>query len=172
MNDPRVLQALAECKPTDGPLQTKCLIWQRGSSEGYGHMHTQGKCQLAHRLAYAAVYGAIPKGMLCLHKCDTPACCNPEHLFIGTQDDNMKDMVRKGRSARRCGDACPSRIHRDKQCRGEKHPCATLTDEIVREIRASYVPRKVSCRKLGEKYGVSLQTVYRAVMGKTWTHVV
>jgi hypothetical protein len=81
-----------------------CWIWTGAfNSNGYGHIFTGSdgratKTQLAHRLIYEMKYGAIPEGMNVCHKCDVPACCNPDHLFVGTQADNLRDMRNKGRN--------------------------------------------------------------------------
>jgi len=72
------------------------------NNKGYGQiqlsMNNTKKCVLAHRYSYEAFNGPIPKGMFVLHSCDTPSCCNPDHLSIGTHEDNMRDCVSKGRS--------------------------------------------------------------------------
>jgi hypothetical protein len=65
--------------------------------QGYGHTHYRGKSIYTHRLLYILTYGEIPEGLCCLHKCDNPSCCNPEHLFLGTMADNMHDRDMKGR---------------------------------------------------------------------------
>lgn len=79
-----------------------CWEWQGYlKKDGYGYvMGDDGKNLLAHRVAYELSYGEMIKGLLVCHKCDNPKCCNPNHLFLGTHQDNMDDMVRKGRSAR------------------------------------------------------------------------
>jgi hypothetical protein len=66
---------------------------------------------LAHRLAFLMHYGNIPNSMHVLHRCDNPPCINPQHLFLGTNQDNMDDMVRKGRSAIRFGKDNPNWRH-------------------------------------------------------------
>ena len=66
---------------------------------GYTQIRIGKKKYHMHRLSFEIHKGKIPKGMLILHTCDTPACCNPEHLWYGTQSDNMKDCYAKGRSA-------------------------------------------------------------------------
>jgi hypothetical protein len=96
-----------------------CWIW-RGTRhcQGYGSFGYKGKSMLAHRLMWEVLKGPIPKGMFLLHKCDTPLCVNPDHLFLGTQLDNMRDSRRK-----------------DRMCRGDRHPCHKLTDSDIAEIR-------------------------------------
>ncbi len=70
-----------------------------GRADGHdrGQVHIRYKNQYAHRVAYELATGPIPEGMVVCHRCDTPACINPDHLFVGTQQDNIADMHRKGR---------------------------------------------------------------------------
>lgn len=82
---------------------TGCQLWtgsttSRSVGKGYGVIKVSGRMCLAHRISYSANVGAIPEGMLVCHKCDTPACVNPDHLFVGTHSDNNRDTVKKGRS--------------------------------------------------------------------------
>lgn len=84
---------------------TGCHLWTGAMNQhGYGTVKERGRSRLAHRVAWIQAYGAIPKGAgyhgICvLHRCDTPACCNPKHLFLGTQRTNMSDCRAKGRFA-------------------------------------------------------------------------
>ena len=76
-----------------------CWIWTgRKNSKGYGVVKILYKRYFTHRKAWELAYGPIPEGMNVLHKCDTPACGRPTHLFLGTQEDNMHDMKKKGRA--------------------------------------------------------------------------
>lgn len=82
-----------------GPLETECWIWTGQLDQtGYGVLKYHQKAYKAHRAMWALRNGPIPEGKYACHKCDTPACINPEHIFIGTQGDNMKDAKRKGRT--------------------------------------------------------------------------
>jgi hypothetical protein len=81
----------------------ECWLWQGGTNgNGYGHVSGRWKGKyrawLVHRLSYEIAYGPIPEGMCVCHRCDTPRCANPAHLFLGTQSDNHKDMENKGRA--------------------------------------------------------------------------
>lgn len=75
-----------------------CQLWLAGTNRhGYGRVWLDGGPELAHRVAYEEANGPIPEGLKVLHKCDVPACVNPNHLKLGSQSDNMADMVGKGR---------------------------------------------------------------------------
>lgn len=75
-----------------------CRVWPLAKTHnGYGLVGYQGAQLRAHRLAWVLTHGEIPDGMMVLHKCDNPPCCNPDHLFLGTQMDNMRDRHEKGR---------------------------------------------------------------------------
>ena len=77
---------------------SECIEWEGlRNSKGYGRAWYEGKMWLAHRAAWAKVHGPIPEGMCILHRCDNPPCVNSDHLFVGTQADNIRDAQRKGR---------------------------------------------------------------------------
>lgn len=75
-----------------------CLIWLGGTTNGYGAIRTNWKFEYTHRLAWQLKNGPIPDGMYVCHRCDIRCCVNPDHLFIGTYLDNIKDMISKGRN--------------------------------------------------------------------------
>lgn len=113
----------------------------------------------AHRVAWIITHGEVPKGMLVCHKCDNPPCCNPNHLFLGTHADNVRDCVRKKRK---------NPVH------GERQWCAILSESDVREIRRRYVFRggKNSTLGLAKEFGVDRSTITAITTGRIWKHIV
>jgi hypothetical protein len=118
--------------------------------EGYPRKKINGKKQNIHRIFYEKYKGPIPQGLHVLHTCDTRACINPDHLFLGTQNDNMHDMAQKGRSTY-----------------GEKHPNAKLTESQVLEIRFMLG----TLLDIAEKYGISRNNVSLIKNRKRWKHL-
>jgi len=132
-----------------------CWEWKGyRDPHGYGRLDMPDKPMLAHRVAYLIRYGSIPDGMFVLHKCDTPRCVNPEHLFLGTQADNVADMHAKGRARKRA-------------LRGPEHGMAKLDERKVRAIRKSRLFGWV----IAEKLGISVATVSDIRTRKTWKHI-
>jgi len=144
-----------------------CLEWQGSIGEwGYGCVSYHGVTWLAHRLAYYLKHNKHPGEWLVCHHCDNPACVNPEHLFLGTNKDNMRDAKAKGRTVP------PARPSPEQQVRGERQWKARLTDAAVVDIRARYTGAYGELRALAKEYGVSAATVGHVVRGRTWRHVV
>lgn len=136
-----------------------CWLWTgRLTRTGYGNATRRNVA--AHRASYTVFVGPIPDGLCVLHKCDVRRCINPDHLFAGTQKENMHDAMRKGRLK-------PPPVHR-KAHRGEKNPRAKLKQGDVDEIRRNEL--RLSYRKLAEKYGVSKSLVRFILIGKRWAN--
>ena len=133
----------------------ECLEWQRAKdSNGYGVLRIGESQYRAHRIAWQLWMGDIPKGMVVIHKCDNRVCLDIHHLRLGTQADNMADMVAKGR-----------------QPKGESHCRAKLTEEDVRDIRRRYATGNYLQREIAKAFGVNQDTVCKIVNRKTWRHV-
>jgi len=131
-----------------------CHPWT-GSTDRDGYGIFKGDAgERAVRYAYRWYVGELAEHELVRHTCDNPPCVNPEHLVSGTPADNSFDMVDRGRSLK-----------------GVAHHRALVTEDIVRAIRASYVPRKVTLKALGSQYGLSETAVHAIVTRKTWSHV-
>lgn len=139
-------------------MPSGCIEWQGTKRNGYGRLivgsrkdHTR-RSESSHRVAYQTFVGPIPKGMWVLHKCDNPSCINPDHLFLGTRQDNVDDRERKGRNK------MPNLKH-------EKHPNSKLNWKSVHKIRALIY---VKPKELAEMFGVSRRTISDVINYKTW----
>ena len=134
-----------------------CWLWTGGTTAGgYGVSHRR----YAHRESYRLHYGEIPDGLCVLHKCDTPPCVNPRHLFLGTRTDNAADKTRKGRAALR-----PEHVRR-----GERHHQRRLTSGAVRDIRFR-AARGERPGPLAIAYAVDRSTIDDVLGRRTWRHV-
>lgn len=162
---------------------TGCWIWTAACTPtGYGAFKRRGEnveSVAAHRLAHATWSGPVG-GLLVCHRCDTPACCNPDHLFVGTESDNARDRDAKGRQAtgeRHGSRTKPERVARglrsgaytkpESRPRGEKNGRARLTLEQVRELRGAFAAGAKQ-NDLAHRYGVSRALVYYIVHNKCW----
>lgn len=131
----------------------ECWYW-KGRIEpqtGYGKFTWGGnRATSAHRFAWFATNGEIPKGMLVCHKCDNRPCCNPNHLFVGTYADNNRDMFSKGR-----GSNPPS--------------AAKSTPDLVLKIRSMWVPQKFTMSMIAKELGISFKRVESAI--RKWPNI-
>lgn len=135
--------------------ESGCWLWigaDYGNDDGYGRFCLGGRNQKAHRCSWQLYVGEIPSGMLVLHKCDTPGCVNPDHLYLGTHADNTRDKESRNRG---------------NQAKGEDHGFAKLTEQDVIEIRKS----SDSFTAIARRYGININTAWCAKTGKTWKHV-
>jgi hypothetical protein len=133
-------------------IKTGCWNWTRGKdSDGYGVTNLFGKTRKAHRVAYEAWNGKIPEGMCVCHRCDNRSCVNPEHLFLGTNRDNIDDCLKKGRWT---------------SIRGSKNPANILSEEDVLNIRRAF--GRSSGGELARAYGVTPSSICDIKRGRTW----
>lgn len=152
---------------------TGCWNWQGSiNTGGYGTLTVRGKTRTLHRLNYSRFIGKIPAGICVLHKCDNPRCCNPEHLFLGTQADNVRDMCAKGR-ARTASTAYPPELGlwKPKREPGFKYYTPKshklkLSETQKTEIREKYNTKKYQQNTLAREYGVSNTQIHNIVRGK------
>lgn len=138
-------------------LRTGCWLWtasKLSGQAGYGGFargHRQST--MAHHVAWELAYGPIPAGMLVLHRCDVRLCVRPDHLFLGTQLDNVRDRDAKGRAAH-----------------GEAHHHAKLTDQAISDIRARW-HAGITQAALALEYGVRVPTIANIVHRRSWRHL-
>jgi hypothetical protein len=132
----------------------QCWEWQGSIAKtGYGRISVNAGRMLAHRASYLIHYGILPDELEVCHRCDNRPCVNPEHLFLGTHQDNMTDASKKGRT------------HPGEQTYGAK-----LNDEAIRLIREAYRNGELQ-RVLAERYGVASSAISMIVNRNTWKHV-
>lgn len=139
-----------------------CWYWTAGvNTGGYGRIFIKkigGKKErmLAHRLSFLLYKGEISQGLLVCHSCDNPLCVNPDHLFLGTQLDNVRDRDNKGRR--------PAPI-------GSKNNSAKINEYDVLEIR-NMRSQKISYKEISDRYGLSVVTIKNICSNRTWKHVI
>lgn len=128
-----------------------CWEWQGWrDKDGYCHTKVNGRTTIAHRAVYAFVKGPIPDGLNLMHRCDNPSCCNPEHLFPGTQKQNCEDAKAK-----------------DRHSRGDRNGIAKFTDDQIRYIRQS--PK--TQWEIAKEFGVWQGTISSIKRRTRWVHV-
>lgn len=134
-----------------------CWLWRGAiNPSGYGQFVIHGRSRLAHRVAFEFATGKTPpNGLDICHACDVRACVNPDHLFLGTRSDNVRDMMKKGRG---------------HKARGEKGGTSKLTVDAVRIIRADYAAG-ATMRVLATRFHVSDNAVSGVINRRSWTHV-
>jgi len=140
-------------------LETRCWLWQgsvRGSN-GYGRISVGGVTHQAHRYSWMIHNGEIGAGLFVCHKCDTPLCVNPDHLFLGTHQENMNDCVAKGRT--NGGTKTP--------LRGSKNAKSKLSESQVALIRSLNWPQ----RKIASHFGVSQALISKIKRNEMWRHI-
>lgn len=161
-----VCQSCGHQNPHDTPIERfwnqvdksgDCWVWVGAiisTGHPYGFFALNGTRVYAHRFAYEMANGPIPKGMVVCHKCDNPKCVRHDHLFLGTQADNVSDMMQKGRQP--LGADCSS---------------SKLTEQMVSDMRREHATGLHTYVELGKKYSINDNTVRRIVNGKLWKHL-
>lgn len=148
-----------------GPLDTPCHVWLRSKHPaGYGQFSANGRHAIkAHRFAWERASGPIPAGLNVLHRCDNRACVNPDHLYLGTQKDNGRDMAVRGRAGAR---TMPQKI-----LRGEGIGTSKLSADDVRQIRELWASRSLDQGAIARRFNIRQAHVSRIVLGQSWGHV-
>jgi len=137
----------------DGP----CWEWQlHRVQDGYGKIRFNGKDIGAHRFSWILHFGPVEHGLLVCHHCDNPPCCNPAHLFLGTDKSNSQDALSNGRLF---------------VMRGSDNHASKLTEQVVKEIHAAWIPYKVSARKLAERFPVTAGHIEKILRRQVWKHI-
>lgn len=131
-----------------------CWLWTGAMilKTGYGTIGYGGRSHGAHRASYETFKGPIPTGLLVCHRCDNPACVNPDHLFLGTVRDNSQDMIAKGRKPTFPGSSAPGAILHEKQI------------PIIRRLIADGLPN----REIGNRFGVTPDVINAIKAGRSW----
>jgi len=149
----------------------RCWEWtglRFADSMRYGRFSFNGGSLRVHRLSWILAHGPIPDGLFVLHRCDNPICVWPDHLFLGTQAENIRDCVSKGRNA--IGDRNGSRLNRGRH-RGTLNPSAKLTEPDVTAIRRLVGHGQITRADIGRLYAVTGQTVTSIARRRLWVHV-
>jgi HNH endonuclease len=151
MTGQRAYTVAAQLERAEPDLNSGCWLWPGSVNEhGYGMIRLNRTLTKAHRFFYEHLVGPIEAGMDLCHRCDTPACVNPAHMFVGARLDNMRDCQKKKRIAV-----------------GSKLPQAKLTEAAVIEIRRG----GKSDAAFGRQFGVSSPTILSARRRHSWNHI-
>lgn len=140
--------------PTMPNMDTPCWEWIAGRNYNYGILSVNKKTVRAHVYSYTLANGEFESGLCVLHRCDNRPCVRPDHLFLGTHADNVRDKVKKGR-----------------QAKGERAYATKLTACEVIEMRKIFAAGQVSQRALARQYGITPQSAYRVLRRLQWRHV-
>jgi len=149
----------------------ECWPWLSGRLKaGYGSFRLGETKVGAHAYAWRTTYhGPIhPDRAIFRHSCDTPPCCNPAHVYPGTQAENRADCVAKGRHAR--GDSSGARVRPERRPRGERHTSAKLTDSLIVSIRTALAGGEFQTR-IARRLGVTQATISAIKRRRIWKHV-
>ena len=160
-----------------------CWLWEKSlDGHGYGHSmcpvrycinvvarrRRRGAVRQAHRLAFEAFVSEIPGGLCVCHACDVPACCNPDHLWLGTVADNNRDRDAKGRQA--TGSRNGRHTKPEAVARGSRHGSARICEEDVIEMRVLR-DKGAKIKELAARYDISDSQVERIIKRQSWAHI-
>lgn len=149
-----------------------CWLWNAGKDErGYGKIFLKHGLspQKAHRISWILTHGEILNNLCVLHKCDVPACVNPDHLYLGTHKDNTEDAKKRNRHSK--GQKHVDCIKNRNDPKGIDNFFSKLDDKKVIEIRKMYSTNLYSHRKLAKIFGVSHRVIGNIINKKAWKHV-
>lgn len=155
----RILSNVKESETIAPHVDTPCLIWQghklNPPALPYGIVWSNGKDNLVHRRIYELTFGDLPRNIYVLHKCDVASCCNIDHLFSGTQKDNVHDMMSKGRNQIR---------------QGEANHNAVLTDALVVEILRRQANGETAT-EVSKAMNINVATLDPIFQDRHWKHI-
>ncbi len=138
-----------------------CFVWAGSRRVGYGALWNGWQMEGAHRVSWALTYGPVPPGKHVLHTCDNRACTTPEHLYLGTDVENARDRVDRGRAANGPRMASP----------GELNGNSKLEAGQVLQIRTLYATGGTSQRKLARQFNVTQPQIGYIVRREQWAHI-
>lgn len=137
--------------------RTGCWEWKKYRQRGYGKININGRVRYAHRVSWWAHFGEIVYGFHVLHRCDNPRCVNPNHLYLGTDADNARDCVARGRK---------------RPAVGERVGLAKISDADSVSIRKMAASGEISNRGIAKLFGVSHTAIDYVVNGRTFKHTI
>ena len=144
-----------------------CWLWVGASTDRYGILWRPPRWVMAHRVAYELYVGAIPSGLCVCHKCDVTFCVNPDHLFLGTHTDNMRDMIRKGRKR-----ISPVAGRHGNHARGEESGANKYPSDVIEAVREMYVSKAcTNIAAIARHFHISESHARRIVHRQTWLHL-
>lgn len=142
-----------------------CWLWKASTRAGYGSFKLNGKVIFAHRFSYELANNGIDKDLMVCHKCDNPLCVNPDHLFLGTNSDNMKDCYSKGRM---------KLLNGIKFKKGDRPDNRVLSDLSVKEIKKLIINKKelkLTLQKIADIFNINVSTIKDIASGRSYINI-